>query len=189
MSQEMLVNQKYLKKSGIITLITLLTMAPMFSVDMYLPALPQMNLYFLSSESIMNFTLVGFYIFMALGILLFGPFSDQYGRKLVLVISLLLYMIFSGLCAASANIWQLIFYRVIQAFGAGGMMSISTALIKDSFNEKTRGRVLAIVTSIAIIGPMAAPIAGAFLLQLYTWKAIFWAYAMIGILCLIIPAS
>ncbi|MBW6410857.1 MFS transporter [Clostridium weizhouense] len=185
MKQDMLVKQKYLKKGGIIALITVLSMAPMFSVDMYLPALPYMNAYFAASDSVMNLTLVGFYIFMALGLLIFGPFSDKHGRKPILIISLFLYVVFSGLCAISTNIWQLIFFRIIESIGAGGMLAISIVLIKDSFKGKAMGTILAVVTSISIIAPMVAPILGAFILQCFNWRAIFVAYAIIGIICLI----
>ena len=66
------VQQKYLKKTGLIALIAVMNMVVPLSLDMYLPAVPQMTQVFNTSESVVNITLVGFFFFMAVGILLLG---------------------------------------------------------------------------------------------------------------------
>lgn len=183
------VQQKYLKKTGLIALIAVMNMVVPLSLDMYLPAVPQMTQVFNTSESVVNITLVGFFFFMAVGILLFGPLSDKYGRKPMLMAGTCIYMIFSGACALAPSVGFLIGSRIIQALGAGCMVAVSTALIKDCFERQTRDVVLAVVQAMAVIAPMVAPVAGAWIVTLSGWRATFWLLAIIALLCLVAVAS
>ena len=88
--------QKYLKNAGLITLISILSMIPPLSTDLYMPALPDMTVYFNTTSTLMSFTMTIFFIFMAIGILILGPMSDKYGRKPVLIASISISMIFSA---------------------------------------------------------------------------------------------
>lgn len=171
--------QKYLKNSGLIALISLLSMIPPLSTDLYMPALPEMTDYFNTTSSLASFTMTIFFIFMALGILLLGSMSDKYGRKPVLVTSIMISIIFSFACVFSPTIWGLIIFRAIQAFGAGGMVSIGTALIKDSFDGKQMSKVLSVNQIFLLIAPMLAPILGALILKVADWKMTFVALGSI----------
>lgn len=125
---------------------------------------------------------------MAVGILLFGPLSDKYGRKPMLIAGTCIYMIFSGACALAPSVGFLIGSRIIQALGAGCMVAVSTALIKDCFERQTRDVVLAVVQAMAVIAPMVAPVAGAWIVTLSGWRATFWLLAIIALLCLVAVA-
>ncbi len=181
MHRGLLVQQKYLGKTGLIALITVLNMTAPLSTDMYLPSFPTMMLEFGVPASVLNLTLVGFFLFFAVGMLLFGPFSDRYGRKPVLVAGLSLYVAASLACAAAGSIWQLILFRIIQALGAGCMVSVSTALVKDCFDGRLRGTILATIQSMSVIGPMLAPIIGAFIVQYASWRTTFLVLAGISL--------
>ncbi|WP_050614937.1 MFS transporter [Bacillus testis] len=165
--------QKYLKKTGLIALITMLSMIPPLSTDLYMPALPEMTAFFNTSTTLMSFTMTIFFIFMAVGILVLGPFSDQYGRKPILIVSVAISLIFSAVCAFSPNIGFLIAARAASAFGAGGMVAIATALIKDSFEGKEMSKVLSVTQAFGLIAPMMAPLLGALILQVANWEMTF----------------
>ncbi|HJJ39502.1 MAG TPA: MFS transporter, partial [Methanocorpusculum sp.] len=122
-------------------------------------------------EAILNATLYGFVFTQALGILFLGPISDKYGRKPVLLGSTLVYIASSILCGFCPNITTFIICRIIQGFAAGGLMVISTALVKDCFQEKVRDKVLTLVMVFAVIGPLLSPILGAWLISIVNWQA------------------
>ena len=83
------IQQKYLRKAGLLALITVLGMTAPLSTDMYMPSLPKMADYFHAAPVIVNMTMVAFFISMAIGMLILGPLSDRNGRKSMLIISLL----------------------------------------------------------------------------------------------------
>lgn len=180
----LLVPQKYLGLKGLIFFITLMAMFIPLSIDLYLPAMPTMMTYFNTTSAMVNLTLVAFYFFFAAGIILFGPLSDKYGRKMILITSLSLYTAGSVACALSPSIEQLILFRVFQSLGAGGVMAISTALVKDCFSGKIKSKVLAAVQAMGVLAPMIAPIAGAAILRIADWREAFWILAIIGALTL-----
>lgn len=93
------------------------------------------------------------------------------------------YAIFSAACAIAPTIGFLIVARIVQALGAGCMMAVSTALIKDSFEKRTRDVVLAVVQAMAVIAPMLAPIVGAWIVTVSGWRMTFWVLVAMAILC------
>lgn len=175
-----------LGKKGITALVCVLTMTAPLSTDMYLPALPEMCKYFQVGEDLINLTLSGFFLFFSLGMLLFGPISDKYGRKKVLIVGLSAYIIGSILCALSVSIAQLIILRIFQALGAGCMVAVSTAIVKDNFSGIEQARVLATSQTMIVIAPMAAPIVGAWVVNVFNWRITFVILAIIGIAVLIL---
>jgi len=179
------IQQKYLKKAGLIALVTVLGMTPPLSTDMYLPSLPKMAEYFGAPAATVNLTMVMFFIFMAIGMLVMGPLSDRSGRKKILMLSLILYMLASLGCGLTASVYILILMRVIQGIGAGGMVSLSVAIIKDCFEGQVRATALAVVQSMSVIAPIAAPVIGALIIQVSTWRTVFFVLAAISAACLV----
>lgn len=155
-----------------------------FSLDIYTPSVPMMPAYFGTTEALVNLTILGFFLFFAVGLLVFGPVSDRVGRKPVLVGGILAYIAGSALCAVAPTIYVLIGARVVQALGAGAVNAVSMALVKDCFAPARRGTMLALIQVLTVVGPVLAPLLGGVIIQLASWRAIFWALAALGGLCL-----
>ena len=185
-AQENIKKQKFLGKNGLIVFITLMNMFIPLSTDLYLPALPTMSTYFGVSSALTNLTLVSFFFFYAVGTLFWGPMSDKYGRKRVLIVGTILYVAASAVCAASANVYMMIVARIVQGVGAGAITAVSMALIKDCFQGKQRETILAIVQSVAGLAPMIAPVLGAVLLQFTDWRGSFVVLTAVGAVCLLL---
>ena len=179
------IEQKYLKKTGLVALITVLGMTAPLSTDMYMPSLPKMADYFNAPAVLVNMTMVAFFISMAVGMLIMGPLSDRSGRKKILLASLFLYLGASFCCAISTSVFFLILMRIIQGFGGGGMVSLSIAIIKDCFEGQARATALAVVQSMSVIAPIAAPVIGALIIQVSTWRTVFMVLTAIAAACVI----
>lgn len=177
--------QKYLGDRGLVVLIALLSAFVPLSTDLYLPALPGMGDYFGVSASETNLTLILFFLFFSLGLLFWGPLSDRYGRRPVLLAGLALYIAASIGCAASPDIWSLTAFRVLQAIGGSAAAAVATAMVKDVYDGRKRESVLAIVQSMVVISPAVAPVLGAFMLPYTSWRGLFVVLALIGVVSMV----
>lgn len=178
--------QPYLKKWGFVAFITSLSMIPPLATDLYMPALPEMVTVFNTTTTMTSLTMTIFFVFMAFGILLFGPLSDKFGRKPMLLTAILLTFLFSVACSFAPTITFLIISRAIQALGAGGMVSIASALIKDSFEGKEMSQVLSITQALGMLAPMLAPLLGALILTYFDWSKTFIALAILNLFSLVV---
>ena len=89
-TQDNIAKQKYLGKTGLVLFITLMNMFIPLSTDLYLPALPSMSEILGAPTALTNLTLVAFFFFYAVGTLFWGPMSDKYGRRIILIASRLI---------------------------------------------------------------------------------------------------
>jgi len=174
--------QKYLGEKGLIVLIAFLSAFIPLSTDLYLPALPRMAENFHAAPSLINLTLILFFLFYAAGSLFWGPLSDKYGRKPILLIGLVIFTVASVLCAFSENVYQLIGFRIIQAIASGAATSVAQAIVKDSYSGRKRLSILSLVASMTMVAPIVAPVVGALILRFTSWRGVFMVLAVIGLL-------
>ena len=178
-------SQKFLGPNGLIVLIALLSAFVPLSTDLYLPALPRMSQNFGVGADRINLTLTAFFICYALGTLIWGPLSDRYGRKPILLTGLTIYTLSSALCASAWDVNSLILFRALQAIGGSAAGAVATAVVKDVYSGHKRESVLAIVQSMVLISPAVAPVLGAFLLGVTSWRGVFWTLTGIGMIALL----
>lgn len=176
--------QPKLGAGGLLVLLVASSLITPLSLDMYTPAVPGMARYFDTDVSLVNMTLVGYYAFFALGMLVFGPMSDKHGRRPVLLAGVGLYSVSSAACALSPTIEFLIGVRIAQALGAGAISAVCTAAVKDSFQAYYREKILSVIQVLFVVGPATAPVIGAGVVAVADWRMTFWILAAIGMGCL-----
>lgn len=181
--------QPILGKTGMLFFLVIISAFPPLTIDLYLPALPQMVEVFNTDQSMVNLTLSSYFVTYAVGLLFWGPLSEKFGRKPILLIGIASYMVASILCAMTNSIEQLIGARIFQAFAGSAITVIATAIVKDLYDGREREKIMATIMSLVIIAPMVAPVFGAFLLKIASWRmmfvtlAIFGAFASVLALC------
>ncbi|MFT6987813.1 MAG: DHA1 family bicyclomycin/chloramphenicol resistance-like MFS transporter [Psychromonas sp.] len=180
MEKKLKKEQHFLGKRGTLLFLVLISAFPPLTTDIYLPAMPHMVETFATNQSMVNMTLTIYFITYAAGLLFWGPLSEKFGRKPILLTGLGIYIICSILCAFSMNIEFLIFSRMLQAFGGSAVTVVATAIVKDLYDGREREKIMATVMSLVIIAPMVAPVLGAFLLKVSSWQMIFVALAIFG---------
>lgn len=182
--EQLVVAQPRLGSAGLLCLLVAASLITPLSLDMYTPAVPGMASYFDTDVSLVNMTLVGYYAFFALGMLVFGPLSDKHGRRPVLLAGVSLYSAAAAACALAPSIEALIGARIAQALGAGAISAVCTAVVKDSFQARFREKVLSLIQVLFVVGPATAPVIGAGVLAVADWRATFWILAVVGGACL-----
>ena len=174
-------SQPILGKSGTLFFLVIISAFPPLTIDLYLPALPQMVNVFNTDQSMVNLTLSSYFVTYAVGLLFWGPLSEKFGRKPILFVGISGYIIASILCAMTVSIEQLIGARVFQAFAGSAITVVATAIVKDLFDGREREKIMATIMSLVIIAPMVAPVLGAFLLKIASWRMMFVTLAMFGV--------
>lgn len=172
-----------------IAIFALLSAFPPLSIDLYLPALPNLVETLHSSQALVNLSLSLFLICFAFGILFWGPISEKYGRKPILLSGLLLYILGSVGCALSDNVTLLIISRMLQGFGGGAAEAVVTAMVKDKYTGRKRESILAIIMAMVVVAPVVSPVAGALILQFMSWHVLFWVLTGIGVISFILSLN
>ncbi len=166
-------------------LLALLTSLGPLSIDMYLPALPQMAQDFGVSTQMVANTLPAYFLGLALGQLIYGPLSDRIGRKTPLYFGLALYVVASLLCIFATNEWSLIAARILQAVGGCVGVVIARAAIRDRLDMQASAQAFASMMIVMGIAPVIAPSLGAIVLKFFAWQAVFGFLTLIGLICLV----
>ncbi|MDR0806181.1 MAG: Bcr/CflA family multidrug efflux MFS transporter [Enterobacteriaceae bacterium] len=175
-------------RGWLIFILGLLSMLMPLSIDMYLPALPNIALGFGVSDGMVQLTLSVYIIGFAIGQLVYGPVSDSIGRKSVIIVGVLVFAVAAAGCALSQTVGQLILLRCLHGLAAASASVVINALMRDLFSKDEFSRMMSFVTLVMTIGPLLAPIIGGLLLVWFSWHAIFWSLSGMALLAVIIVA-
>jgi DHA1 family bicyclomycin/chloramphenicol resistance-like MFS transporter len=157
-----------------------LSALPAFTVDMYLPALPQVALDLDSTEALAQLTVSCMLIGGGVGQLVIGPLSDRFGRRAPLLIGLALHVVISLLCAVVTSMPLLIGLRLAQGFFNAAAGVASVAIVRDRFVGAEAARILSRLMLVIGVAPMFAPTLGTFVLAHGPWRWVFVVLAVMG---------
>jgi MFS transporter, DHA1 family, multidrug resistance protein len=167
-------------------LLALFTLSGPIGMHMLVPALPHAARDLGASVGAMQLT-IGLYILgMAVGQLGYGPVSDRFGRRPVLVAGLVLYSLASIAAFLAPTIHALIAARLLQAFGGGAGLALSRAIVRDTARPPDIARRLALMNLMVTLGPGLAPVIGGILSATLGWRAIFLALGALGVVNLVL---
>lgn len=168
-----------------ILLLGLLTAIVPFTIDMYLPAFPDIAKAMDTTVSKVALSLSSFFIGMGFGQLMYGPLLDRFGRKKPLYAGLLLYCITSIGCLFAGSIEMLIGLRFLQAIGASAATISATAMVRDIFPPHENAKIFSFLILVLSASPMLAPSVGSWLVVSFGWRSIFLALTILIILIFI----
>ncbi|WP_165367701.1 multidrug effflux MFS transporter, partial [Phytoactinopolyspora endophytica] len=157
-----------------------LTALPPLTIDMYLPAFPSISSDLGASESLVQFTLTGTLIGVAVGQLIIGPTSDRLGRRRPLVTAVVVHVLASFLCAMAPNIAMLGVFRVLQGMAAAAGAVVSMAVVRDMYTGLPAVRLLSRLMLVTGVAPILAPTLGGQILVFTEWRGVFWVLGLIG---------
>jgi MFS transporter, DHA1 family, multidrug resistance protein len=161
--------------------IAILSMLAPFSIDTYLPSLPDIAREFAAPEWQVQQTLSVYLIAFAITTLVYGPLSDTFGRRSVILVTVTLYTISSIGCALASDIHWLLAMRVGQGLAASGAVVVGRAIVRDAFSGARAQRAMSHVMLVFAVAPAAAPIIGGYLHDAFGWRSVFWFLALLGL--------
>lgn len=171
----------------IVLLAALVAFGPL-SIDMYLPSLPLIASDLGAAEPRIQLTISVFLAGLCTGMLFYGPLSDRFGRRRLLLGGIALYMLASVGCILAAKAEQLVFWRALQALGGAAASVLARTIVRDLFPLKDAARVLSLMHLVTMIATLIAPLVGGYLILIAGWRAIFAVLLAFAGLCLLLSA-
>jgi DHA1 family bicyclomycin/chloramphenicol resistance-like MFS transporter len=166
----------------------LIALTPL-GTDSYVPALPVIAQAFIVPVSAAQLTLTSFFAGLAIGQLAWGPLSDRYGRKPVLLAALALACGAAVACALSTSIDAIIWFRLLQGIGMSGGPVIARSVVRDLYSHEHAAQLLARMTVVFSVVPIAAPLVGAQVLAWWGWQAVLGLHSTVLVALIIAVAA
>ena len=158
---------------GLTWLLALVTGIGPFSMQLYLPALPVIQVDLGTTLSATQVTVSGYLLAMAFAMPLIGPLADQFGRRPVLIATLAIFAAGSVAGWLAPNIEWLIGSRIVQGAGGAGGLILARAIVSDIYGRRAMARVIAQLTMIMVLAPTVAPLLGGLITDWFGWRPMF----------------
>ncbi len=162
-------------------LLALITFSGTLAMHVFVPALPLAALDLGASAGSLQLTISFYILGLAFGQLVYGPLSDRFGRRPVLVVGLTIYTLASIAAALAQGAGALIAIRLLQALGGCAGLVLGRAIVRDGSGLADATRRLATMNLIVILGPGVAPLIGTAVSEVLGWRAIFYGLAAMGV--------
>ena len=162
----------------------LITAIGPLSIDMYLPAFPQIAADFGVPDAQVQLSLTACLIGLAAGQLTCGPLSDRWGRRRPIVAAVAAYAIFSLLCAVAPSAPLLVAFRLLQGFAGGAGVVVTRALVRDLYSGVAAAKFFSRLSLVFGVAPIAAPSLGSAVLKVTSWHGVFVTLGGLAVLLL-----
>jgi multidrug resistance protein len=149
--------------------------------DIFIPEVPKLTGLFHTTPGLVQLTLSLFMLAVGVGQLIIGPLSDRFGRKSIVLLSIALYTLGSIAAVLTESIDILIFTRILQGFGACGMMVCAFAIVRDLSEGNESAQIYSYLNGAIAISPLLAPLAGGYLDVSFGWRAPFFFLGILGV--------
>jgi MFS transporter, DHA1 family, multidrug resistance protein len=173
---------------GLTLLLAMLTALGPLSMDMYLPSLPDIAHVLSAPVARTQLTISSYLIGFAAGQMIYGPLSDRYGRRPVLLAAVALYFASTLACAAAQSVDVLIAARALQGISGSGAIVLARAIVRDVYSGVQAARELSLMGSISATAPIVAPMIGGVLQAAFGWRANFICMSAGGLIALLVAA-
>ena len=170
-------------------LLGLLSAIGPFAIDMYLPALPSIGHSLDTSIGAVQASLMVYFLATGIGQLVYGPLSDQVGRKPPLYFGLALFAVGSVGCALAPDIRTLVAMRFLQGLGACACTVVPRAVVRDLYSGHDALRLMSLLMLVFSVSPILAPLVGSLLIDWQGWRSVFWAMTATAAVGLLLVAT
>ncbi|MEV1051484.1 multidrug effflux MFS transporter [Streptomyces sp. NPDC049887] len=179
------------RRAGLLVTLVLggLTALPPLSMDMYLPALPEVTGDLRAPAATIQLTLTACLAGMALGQLVVGPMSDRWGRRRPLLVGMAVYVAATAACALATGVEMLIAFRLLQGLAGAAGIVIARAVVRDLYDGVEMARFFSTLMLVSGVAPIVAPLVGAQVLRVTDWRGVFHVLAGIGVLLTLVVAK
>ena len=164
-----------------ILLLGAVTALPALSIDAYLPALPSLARDLRTTPAAVQLTLTAVLLGIALGQLIGGPVSDRLGRRVPLVAGLGTFVVAAALCALAPSLPALVALRLLMGLGGGAAVVVARAVVRDRAEGARAARMFARLMLVMGVVPVLAPVLGAQLLRVTSWRGVFAVLVLLGL--------
>lgn len=172
--------------AGLLLLLTILFANGILAATMYLPSLPAISEALAVPVDMLPLTLTVYFVTFAGGQLVYGPLSDRYGRRPLLLGGLVIMVLGSVACALADSLSALLWARAVQGLGAASAMATGRAIVNDVYDRQQAARATSVISASLALAPIIAPVLGGLVEHYLDWRINFWINGGITLAVLLI---
>ncbi|MGE6753305.1 MDR family MFS transporter [Rossellomorea sp. NPDC071047] len=139
----------------------------------------------LGGFSLYSWVFSAYLLMNAITVLIYGKLSDLFGRKPIISIGIMIFLVGSALCGFAQTMEQLILFRFIQGLGAGAVLPMATTIVGDIYSKEERAKIQGYLSSVWGISAISGPLVGGLLVEYASWRYVFWVNIPLGLLSIV----